>query len=100
MDKEEFANKYLNLKILKSVQEYLKLEENESTAVYPIKVPDELLYQTLKQKGPKGADSAIHYIFKLGLGIWSENLYNATFGPQQSLEEFISLLKKQNNEGK
>ncbi len=100
MDKEEFANKYLNLKILKSVQEYLKSEENESTAVYPIKVPDELLYQTLKQKGPKGADSAIHYIFKLGLGVWSEKLYNSTFGSQQSLEEFISLLKKQNNEGK
>jgi len=95
MDKDEFTNKYLNLKILKGVQEYLKEEESASTAVYPIKVPDELLYQTLKQKGPQGADNVIHYIFKLGLGIWSENLYNTTFGSQQSLEDFISLLKKE-----
>lgn len=100
MDKKEFTDKYINLKILKSAQEYLKEEEGGDTAVYPIKVPDELLYETLKQKGPQGADSVIHYIFKLGLGIWSENLYNTTFGSQQSLEEFITLLKKRNNESK
>lgn len=98
MDQEEYNNKYMHLKILKSVQEYLKSDENEHTAVYPIRVPEELLYQTLKSKGAKNADSLIHSIFKLGLGIWSEKQYNTVFGSQQSLEEFIELMKKQNRE--
>jgi hypothetical protein len=100
MDKEEYKNKYMNLKILKSVQEYLKSDENKHTAVYPIRVPDELLYQTLQAKGAKNVDSIIHYIFKLGLTIWSEKQYNTVFGSHQSLEEFIELLKKQNQEDK
>jgi hypothetical protein len=98
MDKEEYNNKYIHLRILKSVQEYLKSDENEHTAVYPIRVPDELLYQTLKSKGAKNADTLIHYIFRVGLSIWSERQYNAVFGSQQSLEEFIELVKKQNRE--
>ncbi len=100
MDKEEYTKKYLNLKILKSIQEYLKSDDNDHTAVFPIRVPDELLYQTLKLKGAKNADSIIHHIFKLGLSIWSEKQYNAIFGSQQSLEEFIELVKKQNKEDK
>jgi len=100
MDEEEYNNKYKHLRILKSVQEYLKSDENEHTAVYPIRVPDELLYQTLKSKGAKNVDSIIHYIFKLGLTIWSEKQYNAVFGSQQSLENFIELVKKQNKEDK
>jgi len=96
MDEEEYDNKYMHLRILKSVQEYLKADENEYTAVYPIRVPDELLYQSLKSKGPKNTDSLIHYIFKLGLSIWSERQYNVVFGSHQSLEEFIELVKKQN----
>jgi len=98
MDDEEFTSKYLNLRILKAVQEYLKSDENDHTAVYPIRIPDELLYQTLKLKGAKNADSIIHHIFKLGLSIWSEKLYNTVFGSQESLEEFIELVKKHNKE--
>jgi hypothetical protein len=96
MDEEEYNNKYMHLRILKSVQEYLKADENEHTAVYPIRVPDDLLYQTLKSKGAKNADTLIHYIFRLGLSIWSEKQYNDVFGSQQSLEDFIELVKKQN----
>jgi len=100
MDEEEYNNKYIHLRILKSVQEYLKSDENEHTAVYPIRVPDELLYQTLKSTGAKNADILIHYIFRLGLSIWSEKQYNAVFGSQQSLEEFIELVKRHNREDK
>jgi hypothetical protein len=100
VDEEEYNNKYMHLRILKSVQEYLKADENEHTAVYPIRVPDELLYQTLQSKGAKNTDSLIHYIFKLGLSIWSEKQYNVVFGSHQSLEEFIELVKKQNREDK
>jgi len=100
MNKEEYTKKYLNLRILKSIQEYLKSDDNDHTAVFPIRVPDDLLYQTLKLKGAKNADSIIHHIFKLGLSIWSEKQYNAIFGSQQSLEEFIELVKKQNKEDK
>ena len=100
MDKEEYTNKYRNLRILKSVQEYLKSDDNDHTGVYPIRVPDELLYQTLKLKGAKSADSIIHHIFKLGLSIWSEKVYDTIFGSQESLEEFIEIVKKQNNEDK
>ena len=100
MDEEEYTNKYLNLMILKSIQEYLKSDDNNHTAVYPIRIPDELLYQTLKLKGAKSADSLIHHIFKLGLSIWSEKVYNTVFGSQQSLEEFVEIVKKQNKEDK
>ncbi len=100
MEREEYQEKYLNLKILKSIQEYLKDDSdgNEQTTVFPIRVPDELIYQTLKLKGAKNADTVIHNIFKLGLSIWSEKQYNTIFGSQQSLEEFIELVKKQNKE--
>ncbi|HUU42053.1 MAG TPA: hypothetical protein VMW42_14040 [Desulfatiglandales bacterium] len=100
MDQEEYTNKYINLRILKSIQEYLKPDENNNTAIYPISVPDDLLYQTLKMKGPNSADSIIHHIFKLGLSVWSEKLYDTTFGSQQSLEEFIELVKKRDKEDK
>ena len=100
MDQKEFTNKYSDLKILKSIQEYLKSDENKYTAVYPIRVPDELLYQTLKLKGAKDADKMIHHIFKLGLSIWSEKIYYKTFGSQQNLEEFIKIIKEHNKEDK
>jgi hypothetical protein len=96
MDEEEYTNKYINLRVLKSIQEYLKADDNNHTAVYPIRVPDDLLYQTLKSKGAKNADSIIHHIFKLGLTIWSEKLYDTVFGSQESLQEFIELVKKRN----
>jgi len=94
MDKEEYNKKYMNLRILKGVQEYLKAKENSSTAVYPIKVPDELLYQELKLRGAESTDDLIHHIFRLGLTFWSERLYRDVFGSQESLEEFIELVRK------
>ena len=97
MDEAEYKGKYINLRILKSIQEYLKKNgSTSSTAVYPIKVPDELLYQVLKLEGPENADKLIHDIFELGLTIWSEQLYDDVFGSEQNLEEFIELVKKRN----
>ncbi len=94
MDETEFQKKYINLRILKSVQEYLKLDNTSSTAIYPIRVPDDLLYQLLRSQGAENADKTIHSIFKIGLTLWSEKLYNEAFGSQESLESFIELVKQ------
>ena len=96
MDEEEYNWKYANLRVLKSVQDFIKTESNSKTAVYPINVPDDLLYQVLKLQGPHNADQLISHIFKLGLTFWSEKLYNDVFGSEQSLEDFIELVKKRN----
>ncbi len=98
MDETEFQRKYFNLRVLKSVQEYLKSDTNSSTAIYPIRVPDDLLYQLVKLQGAENADKTIHHIFKLGLTIWSEKLYNEAFGSQESLESFIELVKERMKE--
>jgi len=82
MDEEEYNRKYVQLRILKSIQEYLSSDNDMPTAVYPIKVPDDLLYQVT---GLEGAES-------------TDKLYNDEFGSQQSLEEFIQLVKKRNQE--
>ncbi|MFH0843876.1 MAG: hypothetical protein ABIG67_11140 [Pseudomonadota bacterium] len=96
MDEQEYRKKYLNLRILKSIQEYLKDKGPPSTAVYPISVPDELLYQVTKTEGAEKSDHLIHHIFKIGLTVWSEDLYNDIFGSQKDLEDFIELMKKRN----
>jgi len=98
MNEEEYNKKYVNLRILKSVQEFLKEESDSPTALYPIKVPDDLLYQAVKLQGPENADKLIHHIFKLGLTIWSEKLYSEVFGSQEDLEKFIDLVKKRSKE--
>ena len=98
MHDEEFKRKYSNLRILKSIQEYLAADGQNATAVYPIKVPDELLYQTTKIEGAERADRLIHRIFRLGLNIWSDKLYREEFGSQKELEEFIQLVKQHNRE--
>ncbi len=98
MDEEEYSRKYVNLRILKGIRDYLKSENDFPTAVYPIRVPDELLYQVLRLQGSKSVDELIHHIFELGLNLWSEKLYNNVFGSEQSLEEFIELVKKRNRE--
>ena len=100
MDEEEYNRKYVNLRILKSVQDYLRSENDSPAAVYPIRVPDELLYQVLRLQGSKSSDELIHHIFKLGLTLWSDKLYNNVFGSQRSLEEFIELVKKRSRERK
>ena len=96
MDEEEYNKKYANLRILKSIQAYLKDEKSASTAVYPIKVPDDLLYQVLRLQGPETTDKLINHIFQLGLNVWSDNLYDNVFGSEKSLEDFIKLVKKRN----
>ena len=98
MDEEEYNRKYTNLRILKSVQEYLKSDVDARTAVYPIKVPDDLLYQVVRSQGVENADRLIHRIFNLGLTIWSDKLYNEEFGSEHKLEEFIQLVKKRNRD--
>lgn len=98
MDEQEYNRKYVNLRILKSIQEYLKSDTDAPSALHPIRVPDELLYQMVQQKGADVADELVHDIFKLGLSIWSEQLYHEIFGSQQSLEEFIEIVKKRNKE--
>ena len=100
MDDKEYKKKYVNLRVLKSVQEYLIPDSTSPTAVYPIKVPDDLLYQVLKLQGPEKVDTLIHHIFRVGLNIWSEQLYNDVFGSEENLEEFIELVKKRNKESK
>lgn len=96
MDEEEYNWKYMNLRVLKSVQDFITKENTSTTAVYPINVPDDLLYQVLKLQGPDSADQLISHIFKLGLTLWSEKLYNEVFGSEQNLEEFIELVKTRN----
>ena len=96
MDEEEYNRKYANLRILKSIQAYLKDEKGSPAAVYPIKVPDDLLYQVLKLQGAETADKLINHIFKQGLSLWSDNLYNNVFGSEKSLEDFVELVKKRN----
>lgn len=94
MDEDEFTQKYAELRILKSIQEYQKSVDHSQTVVYPIRVPDDLIYQILKLEGPEELDKLIHQIFQIGLSAWSENLYHKAFGSQQRLEEFIELVKK------
>ena len=100
MEEEEYNIKYINLRILKSVQEYLKSEGDSPTSVYLINVPDDLLLQTLKFGGAKNADTLIHHIFKLGLTLWSEKQYDEVFGSPDALKSFIELVKKRNRDAK
>ena len=100
MDNEEYNTKYINLRILKSIHEYLKSDDDPQTSVYPISIPDDFLLQILKFQGAQSTDQLVHHIFKLGLKVWSEGLYQETFGSTDSLKNFINLLKKQNKEVK
>ncbi len=94
MDEQEYKKKYTNLMILKSVQDYLKTDSESSESVYPVKVPDELFMQVLKIDGPEGLDRIVHHIFKMGLSLWNEKLYDNEFGSPAALNEFIDLVKR------
>jgi hypothetical protein len=98
MDEQEYEKKYVLLRVLKSVRDYLKTDNNSSNAVYLIGVPDDLLYQVLKLHGAEKADKLIHHIFEVGLTLWSEVLYREVFGSKKSLEKFIELVKQRNRE--
>ncbi|MFH1082120.1 MAG: hypothetical protein V1751_01850 [Pseudomonadota bacterium] len=96
MDKEEYNRKRINLKVLKSIQEYMKTEGAASSALYPIRVPEDLLYQVLRIQGPDSADKLIHHIFRMGLDLWSDEFFNEAFGSPRNLEQFIKMMKKRN----
>jgi len=100
MDEEEFERKYVNLRILKSIQEYQKEDNPSSTAVYPIRVPEDFLYQALRQQGADKTDKLIHHIFKLGLTFWNDKLFDDVFGSEEILKEFIELVKERNRKKK
>jgi hypothetical protein len=93
MDENDYNKKYRALRILKSIQDYSKPGYEPPTSVYPIKIPRDFLLQTLRIHGPKDSDSLIHSIFKLGLNLWSEALYQNTFGSTDSLQKFIDMVK-------
>jgi len=98
MDEEEYSRKYAHLRILKSIQEYMVSDKDAQVGIYPIRVPDDFLYQLMKLKGAEDTDELIHHIFRVGLNLWSDKLYNDEFGSQQNLEEFIQLVKKRSRE--
>lgn len=96
MDETGYDFKYANLKILKTIKEYLKTDGSSPTAVYPILLPEEFLYRILQLQGVESTDRVINHIFKLGLSLWSESLYRAVFGPERDLEQFIKIANKRN----
>jgi hypothetical protein len=96
MDEEEYKKKYVPLRILKSIQAYLKDEGLGHTAVYPINIPDDLLLQVLQQYGSKPLDDLIHEIFRIGLKVWAEDLFTEVFGSTKDLETFIEEVKNRN----
>ena len=93
MNDEEYNKKLSELLVLKSIQEYQNSDSARGAALYPIRVPDDLLYEALKFHGPENTDNLIHHIFRLGLDLWGEEFFNNAFGTKQNLERFIELLK-------
>ena len=94
MDEEEYQRKYIHLRILKGIQDYLKTEGTEDTAIHPIRVPNEFLYQLVRLRGAEEADEVIHKIFQMGLRAWSELLYAQEFGSERRLEAFIQRVRE------
>jgi len=98
MDEQEYKEKYVNLRVLKSIQEYLKPESDSSTALYPVEIPEDFLFQAARLQGAESADRLIHEVFELGLTLWSQRLYNDAFGSEENLEAFIELVKERSKE--
>lgn len=93
MGEEEYKRKYVILRILKSIQEYLKSPNDGEKALYPIHVPNDFLIQILRHEGTDFADNLIHEIFRLGLKAWADQLYSEVFGSVNTLEAFIEEVK-------
>ena len=91
--------KYVSMRILKSIQEYLKAEDPGEAALYPIKVPGELVYHIAKLQSPEDVDRLIHNIFRHGLKLWADKLFEEAFGSAKELESFIDLIKNQGPKG-
>ncbi|NLA73979.1 MAG: hypothetical protein GX846_00605 [Deltaproteobacteria bacterium] len=100
MKEEEYKKKHAHLMILKSVQDYLKSDTASSGSVFPVKIPDELFLQILRLDGPEALDYLVHHIFKIGLTLWNERLFDKEFGSPAALNEFIDLMKRKANKDK
>ena len=100
LDEQEYNLKYVGMRILKSVQEYLKVEDPDEAALYPIKVPGELLYHFAELRSTEEADRVVHTIFRLGLKLWADKFFEEVFGSTKELEGFIGIIKKSGHEGK
>jgi len=94
MGEAEYKRKYVILRILKSIQDYLKSPNDGEKALYPIHVPNDFLIQTLKHEGTAFTDDLIHEIFRLGLKAWADQLYAEAFGNATTLEAFIQEVKE------
>jgi hypothetical protein len=97
-DEKEYSLKYAGMRILKSIQEYLKIEDPGEAALYPIKVPSELLYQITNLQSPEESDRVVHAIFRLGLKVWADKFFEEVFGSAKELEGFIEVMKKEGHE--
>jgi hypothetical protein len=93
MKEEDWYRKYSALKILKSIQEYLKSGNHNNHAVYPINVPNELLAEVLKHQGPEWTDELINDVFRIGLKTWAEEFYLEVFERPENLERFVGEVK-------
>ena len=99
LDEQEYNLKYVGMRILKSVQEYLKVEDPDEAALYPIKVPGELLYHFARLRSTEEADRVVHTIFRLGLKLWADKFFEEVFGSAKELEGFIGIMKKAGHGG-
>jgi hypothetical protein len=89
METEDCGRKYVALKILKSIQEYLTSDNHETDAVYPIQVPRDLLIQIVKYHGSRIADELINEMFQVGLKVWAEQFYLDVFEPPENPDPFL-----------
>ena len=96
MDEREYDFKVANLRIIKTIKEYLKTDGSPAAAVYPIVLPEEFLYRILQLQGVESTDQVINHIFKLGLSLWSDSLYHSVFGSERGLIEFIKAVNRRN----
>ena len=91
MDEREYRLKYASLRILKSIQEYLKESDPEAEPItlYPIRVPRKLILHIMRLHSAEELDQLMHDIFWTGIENWGEALYVSVFGTTEKLESFI-----------
>jgi hypothetical protein len=95
METEDYSRKYAALRILKSIQEYLKGGNHKTNAIYPIYVPNDFLVQLVKNHGSQFADELINEVFQIGLKVWAEQFYLEVFEGPENLEAFVEEVRKE-----
>ena len=95
MKTEDYGRKYVALRILKSIQEYLKFGNHKADAIYPIHVPNDFLVQIVKHHGSQFADELINEVFQIGLKVWAERFYLEVFEGPENLEAFVEEVRKE-----